>query len=184
MLEKSIAEHRATEPKDSNGSSPRMSPLKRHGHILPHEPLDVALVRHILALAWALQPKRIGAFPKIIGMMIHHYLTPAVARKLPDPERKRPGASGLCGVVGDTSVETMMEGMRKGLYAMGHVDPMKWWSPEERCVLSFSDLKISETTARFLRSRRYRITFDADPVGVLAGCAALHSKHQRQTRIA
>jgi leucyl/phenylalanyl-tRNA--protein transferase len=171
MLEKSIPEYPAAGPEDSDGSSLKMSPLKLHGHVIPHEPLGVALVRHVLSLAWALQPTRIGALLKSIGLLIHHYLTPAVARKLPEPERKQPGAFGLCGIVGDTSVETMMEGMRRGLYAMSHVDPMKWWSPEERCVLSFSDLKITETTAHFLRYGRYRITFDTDPVGVLAGCA-------------
>lgn len=102
-----------------------------------------------------------------------------MAHKLPDPERTQPGTLGLCGIVGDTSVETMMEGMRRGLHAMGRVDPMKWWSPGERCVLSFPDLKITETLARSLRSGRNRVTFDEDPVGVLTGCAAPHKKHPR-----
>lgn len=183
MLEKPMYEYPAKGSEDSDGSSPKMSPLKRHGHAIPHEPLDVALVRYVLTLVWALHPMRIGMFLKSIGMLIHHYLTPAVARKLPDPERKPPGAFGLCGVVGDTSVETMMEGMRRGLYAMGHVDPMKWWSPEERCVLSFSDLKITKTLAHFPRNGSYRVTFDADPIGVLAGCAAPRKGRYRLTWI-
>ncbi len=138
---------------------------------VPAEDLQTAMTRRLLACAWGLQPKRIAALPHFAAMMAQHAVTPPSARRLPDPDRVAPGKEGLCGILADTSVSTLLAGMRIGLYPMGHVSPMKWWSPDERCIVAPNELRIEKNLARRIRNGGYRITFDSDPLGVLEGCA-------------
>lgn len=44
-----------------------------------------------------------------------------------------------------------------------------WWSPVERAILPFSNLKISRSLSR--SCRRFTVSVDADATGVVEGCA-------------
>jgi leucyl/phenylalanyl-tRNA--protein transferase len=46
---------------------------------------------------------------------------------------------------------------------------LAWWSPVERGVIPLDGMRISRSLRR--SCRRYRISVDADPAGVLDGCA-------------
>ncbi|MDX2288454.1 MAG: leucyl/phenylalanyl-tRNA--protein transferase, partial [Hyphomicrobiaceae bacterium] len=129
------------------------------------------------------QAQRISALPQLAMMLARHYATPAALRGLPDPDQVAPGKEGLCGILADTRVATILAGMRQGLYPMGHVAPMKWWSPVQRCVVFPTELRIEKNLARRIRNGGYRITFDADPLGVLAGCAAVRERRWALTWI-
>ena len=142
---------------------------------VPREGLLQTMTRRALACAWGLKPNRIGNLPFLAKMLVAHYTTSKAKRSLPNPDQTVPGEDGLCGIVSDTSVATLMAGLRKGLYPMGHVAPMKWWSPEERCVVFPNELKIEKNLARRLRNAPMRMTFDQAPLEVMQQCAAPRS---------
>ncbi len=139
---------------------------------VPDEKFQTALTRRLLTCIWGLKPPQLQTLPSLAGMLARHYLTPASDRRLPDPERTAPGREGLCGILHDTSADTLLAGMRQGMFALGHVSPMKWWSPPQRCVVFPHELKIEKNLHRLMRKHPFRITFDQDPLGVMQGCAA------------
>lgn len=123
-----------------------------------------------LACAYGMKPHRLRTAPTLASMLARHYLTPKARRGLPDANSAQPG-QGLCGIVTDTSVETLIAGFRAGLFPMGHVSPMKWWSPAERAVLPLNELHIEKNLRRRIRNNHFTVTFDKDPLGVLIGCS-------------
>jgi leucyl/phenylalanyl-tRNA--protein transferase len=46
-----------------------------------------------------------------------------------------------------------------------------WWSPDPRAILELPSFHVSKSLARTVRSGRFRVTFDEDFEGVIAGCA-------------
>jgi leucyl/phenylalanyl-tRNA--protein transferase len=123
--------------------------------------------RWTLGTLWPLRPDRIGILPGLWSAMIEDLLTQD--RGLPDPRAVRDNPPGLAGVVHDFSPDTLLDAYRRGLYPFGHIGPLKWWSPEHRWVLPASELRITRRSR--IRSAAWRITFDHDFEGVIAGCA-------------
>lgn len=80
------------------------------------------------------------------------------------------GDSDLVAVGGDLAPGTVLAGYRRGLFPM-HTDEglLGWWSPLQRGVLFLDRLQISRSLRQSLR--RFRVTFDHDLAGVIAGCA-------------
>jgi leucyl/phenylalanyl-tRNA--protein transferase len=92
-------------------------------------------------------------------------------QRLPDPDDALLQPAGLCGIVHDLSVPTLLAAHRRGLYPFAHIMPLKWWSPPQRCVLAFGDFHMSRRMRSRLRQARYRVTFDRDFEGVIKACA-------------
>jgi leucyl/phenylalanyl-tRNA--protein transferase len=126
------------------------------------------LERWVLGLAWPLKPQRIGGLPALGRLWLADLITPDPA--LPDPERTL-NAAGLCGIVHDLSVPTLMKAYERGLFTFAHVGPLKWVSPPERCVLYFDETHIAKKLRRQMRQGRYTVTFDRDFEGVIRACA-------------
>jgi leucyl/phenylalanyl-tRNA--protein transferase len=125
--------------------------------------------RWLLGTAWALKPKRIAAVPGIVRTCLADLIAPV--RALPDPRKALEQPDGLCGIVHDLSVPTLIEAHRRGLYPFAHIPPLKWWSPATRFVLHFKDFHMPKRLRSRLRQNRYRVTFDRDFAGVIKACA-------------
>jgi leucyl/phenylalanyl-tRNA--protein transferase len=125
--------------------------------------------RHALGVAWALKPARIAGLPRLAGLT----LADLVSRRpgLPDPEQALAQPDGLAGIAHDLSVPTLLEAHRRGLYPFCHIGPMKWWSPAERCVLSFEAFHIARRLRQQMRQGQYTVTFDCDFDAVIKACA-------------
>lgn len=126
--------------------------------------------RLLLGCAWPLKPERIAGLPNLLRLWLADVVDPATA--LPDPAAALDNPPGLCGIARDLSVPTLVDAYRRGLYPFAHVGPLKWWSPPERCLLTFPDLHISRRLRSHLRQARYQVTFDRDFCGVMKACAA------------
>lgn len=137
--------------------------------ILFRETTPARLRRMSLGAAYALKPGRLATLPALAHMMAVEYFS--AAGTLPDPRTPYENRLGLCGIARDLSVPVLLDAYRRGLFPGGHVAPIKWFSPPERCVLFFRDMKIEKSVRRLLRKGKYRVTFDRDFDGVIKACA-------------
>ena len=126
------------------------------------------LERWALGTAWAVHPRRIGNLPALARLWATELVAPQSG--LPDPERTL-NPAGLVGMVHDLSVPTLVEAYRNGLFTFTHYGPLKWLSPDERCVLFFNEMHIAKRLRRQIRQARYTVTFDRDFEGVIMACA-------------
>jgi leucyl/phenylalanyl-tRNA--protein transferase len=160
--------------RDGNDVSARRNDLFR-------ETLFERCERLALGAAYALKPERAGGLPALALLHVNHL----VARRdaLPDPGDALDNPPGLCGIVRDLSAPTLLAAYRRGLHPGGHVAPEKWFSPPERCVLFFQELRIEKSLRKAMRKGRYTVTFDRDFEGVIKACAGRRPGKWRVTWI-
>lgn len=80
------------------------------------------------------------------------------------------GDDDLVGTGADLAPGTILAAYRRGLFPMPLDDgTLGWWSPVDRAILPFSNLKISRSLSR--SCRRFTVSVDADATGVIEGCA-------------
>jgi leucyl/phenylalanyl-tRNA--protein transferase len=118
------------------------------------------LRRLALGTAWALKPPRLLGLPALARMWASDLASPVPG--LPDPEAALASPPGLCGMVHDLSVPTLLEAYGRGLYPFAHIAPLQWWSPPDRCILDFNDFHTPKRRRSRLRQARHRVTFDRD----------------------
>lgn len=81
--------------------------------------------------------------------------------------------NGLLAGGGDLSAERLLCAYRLGIfpwYAPG--EPLLWWSPDPRMVLFPSEIKISRSLSRTLKTAGYEVRLDSAFAEVIAACAA------------
>jgi leucyl/phenylalanyl-tRNA--protein transferase len=144
------------------------APAQRRASLF-RESLTDRAERWALGTVYALTPERIAGLPGLGKLWFDELMAPDYA--LPDPERALANPPGLAGIVHDVSPQTLIAAYRRGLYPWAHVGPLKWWSPPQRCILSFDEFHISRRLRSRLRQDRYRVTFDRDFDGVIKACA-------------
>jgi leucyl/phenylalanyl-tRNA--protein transferase len=89
---------------------------------------------------------------------------------------------GLLAVGGDLSPATLHEAYSRGIFPWPCEDcPMLWFSPPQRAILFFDELRINKRLARAFRSSGFRVTIDEDFAAVMRGCATPH--HDEDTWI-
>lgn len=74
----------------------------------------------------------------------------------------------------DISPELLLEAYRQGVFPMAESrdDPEVFWvDPKRRGIIPLDGFHVSRSLARTLRQGRFRISFDTDFAGVVAGCA-------------
>jgi leucyl/phenylalanyl-tRNA---protein transferase len=153
-----------------NGQSTRpdgSSVASRRATLFRETP-TATLQRWALGIAWALRPKRIANFVKTGRVTLAHFLKPS--RDLPDPATLAADEE-IIGLATDLSPDVLMDGYVRGLFPLGHLPPPKWMFPLERAVVRPRDFHISSRLRGMMRKNRYRVTFDTDFEGVIAGCA-------------
>jgi len=93
--------------------------------------------------------------------------TPSLFR-LPDP--RTAGSDDVVAVGANLAPGTILSAYRRGMFPMHLPDgELAWWSPVERGVIPPGHLQISRSLRRSLR--RFHVSFDLDPEGVIDGCA-------------
>jgi leucyl/phenylalanyl-tRNA--protein transferase len=125
------------------------------------------LERWALGFVWAVKPPRHKTLLPLARLWLRDVMAPDHA--LPDPEADL--SDGLCGIVHDLSVPTIVAASKRGLYPFAHVGPQKWWSPAQRALLFFNEFHISKRMRGYIRRGRFRVTFDRDFDGVIKACA-------------
>jgi leucyl/phenylalanyl-tRNA--protein transferase len=81
--------------------------------------------------------------------------------------------NGLLAAGADLSTARLLDAYAQGIFPwFSSEDPLLWWSPDPRMVLYVSDLRISRSLRRTIRSGRFHVTADSAFARVMAGCAA------------
>lgn len=100
----------------------------------------------------------------------------------PDPRLADP--DGLLAVGGDLSVDRLLLAYRNGIFPWySEEDPICWYSPHERCVISPEDIKISKSMNKVLKSNLFNITYNTAFDQVIKHCAEIGRKDQPGTWI-
>lgn len=80
--------------------------------------------------------------------------------------------SGLLAVGGDLRVERLILAYASGIFPWySEGDPILWWSPDPRYIITTESLHISRRLARTLRRAPYAVTMDTAFERVIAECA-------------
>ena len=91
---------------------------------------------------------------------------------------------GLLAIGGDLNPDRLIEAYRRGIFPWySEDDPILWWSPDPRLILSPNELKISRSLAKELRRRRFHITIDTCFDSVIAACAQIRRNNSEGTWI-
>ena len=96
--------------------------------------------------------------------------------RLADPD-------GLLAWGGDLSSERLLLAYREGIFPWYDEPPILWWSPDPRFVLFPEDIKISASMKQVFKKGHFRITFNEDFAGVIAGCKETFRPGQHSTWI-
>jgi len=100
----------------------------------------------------------------------------------PNPALADP--DGLLAVGGDLSIERLLLAYHNGIFPwFSDDDPICWYSPHERCVIYPSDVKVSKSMAKVVRSGEFAITFNVAFREVIVNCAKVGRKDQPGTWI-
>ena len=90
----------------------------------------------------------------------------------PDINRAFDIPDGLLAAGGDLSEPRLLYAYRHGIFPWySDGQPILWWSPDPRCVISPADLHTSRRTRRSLLKSGFRISFNEAFDDVLDGCA-------------
>jgi leucyl/phenylalanyl-tRNA--protein transferase len=96
---------------------------------------------------------------------------PPVERALTDP-------NGLLAAGADLSAARLLDAYAHGIFPwFSEEDPVLWWSPDPRMVITPEGLHVAKSLRRTIGSGRYTVTFDRDFPGVMAGCAEPRRDH-------
>jgi len=93
----------------------------------------------------------------------------------PAPEWAEP--DGLLAMGGDLCPERLLLAYSLGIFPWFNPgDPLLWWSPDPRCVIEPSAIRVSTSLRKVLRRGRFSLTFDQAFAAVISAC--------RETRLA
>jgi leucyl/phenylalanyl-tRNA--protein transferase len=81
--------------------------------------------------------------------------------------------NGLLAIGGDLSITRLIRAYSHGIFPWYNPDePILWWSPDPRAVLSPAGMKVSRSLSKTLKRDDYAVTLDAAFSEVLTACAA------------
>jgi leucyl/phenylalanyl-tRNA---protein transferase len=79
---------------------------------------------------------------------------------------------GLLAVGGDLSPSRLLLAYSMGIFPwFNEGDPILWWSPDPRCIIEPSKVRISGSLGKVLRQGRFSVSFDRAFSQVIEGCA-------------
>lgn len=92
---------------------------------------------------------------------------------LPVPEEALDEPNGLLAAGGSLEPEWLLAAYRRGIFPwFEDGQPILWWSPDPRTVLSPADLRVSRSLRKRLRRGEFTVTADRNFDGVISACAA------------
>ncbi|GGY66829.1 leucyl/phenylalanyl-tRNA--protein transferase [Cellvibrio zantedeschiae] len=94
----------------------------------------------------------------------------------PSPALALNEPNGLLAVGGDLSPERILAAYHQGIFPWFNPgDPILWWSPSPRTVIYPTQLHVSKSLRKLIRSGTYRVSFDHCFSDVMRACAAPRS---------
>lgn len=100
----------------------------------------------------------------------------------PPPQLANP--EGILAVGGDLRPERLLLAYHMGIFPWySEYEPIVWWSPDPRCILETSQLKVSKSMRQVLRHAGFRVSFDQAFGTVIEECRKIKRKDQRGTWI-
>ena len=91
---------------------------------------------------------------------------------------------GIIAFGGDLSPERLLLAYNSGIFPWFEDDePILWWSPPERMVLFFEDLKISKSMRNIIYQKKFKVTFNTAFREVILNCKKISRKDQMGTWI-
>ena len=107
-----------------------------------------------------------------------------LTKELYFPPVEETSPEGILAVGGDLSPERLMLAYKSGIFPWFEDDePILWWSPEERMVLFFEDLKVSKSMRNILKKGEFKVTFNKDFKAVINNCQSIKREGQNGTWI-
>jgi leucyl/phenylalanyl-tRNA--protein transferase len=107
-----------------------------------------------------------------------------LTRELYFPSVERASPDGLLAVGGDLSPERLMLAYRNGIFPWFEDDePILWWSPPQRMVLFFDELKVSKSMRNILNRGIFKVTFNTAFREVITSCRKVKRVGQEGTWI-
>jgi leucyl/phenylalanyl-tRNA---protein transferase len=104
--------------------------------------------------------------------------------KLIFPPAELAEKDGLLAIGGDLSPERLLLAYSSGIFPWySEGDPILWWSPSPRLVIFPDEFRVPKRLSRFIRQKRYAITFDQDFAAVITACATTAERGKRGTWI-
>lgn len=101
----------------------------------------------------------------VIPFLSPHDPFPPVAHALKDP-------NGLLAAGADLSTERLLDAYARGIFPwFGDDDPVLWWSPDPRMVMFTTEVHVSRSLRKTIRSGRMQVTLDNCFGQVMRGCA-------------
>ena len=96
---------------------------------------------------------------------------PPLSRALTEP-------NGLLAAGGELSAERLIDAYRNGIFPWYGADqPLLWWSPDPRMVLTPADFKSSRSLGKRLRRKDFAVRVDTQFETVMRACAAPRDAH-------
>jgi len=94
-----------------------------------------------------------------------------LSKELYFPPVQDASPEGILAIGGDLSPHRLMLAYRSGIFPWFEDDePILWWSPPERMVLFFPELKISKSMRNILNRNMFTITFNTAFKEVITNC--------------
>ncbi|PIE49713.1 MAG: leucyl/phenylalanyl-tRNA--protein transferase [Flavobacteriales bacterium] len=91
---------------------------------------------------------------------------------------------GIVAIGGDLSPERLLLAYKSGIFPWYNKgEPIVWYSPKNRMVLFFKDLKISKSMRQILKKGVFKITFNQNFKEVIRACKNIYRKGQGGTWI-
>ena len=92
--------------------------------------------------------------------------------------------NGLLAIGGELSGERLLSAYRSGIFPwFSEGEPVLWWSPNPRMVLSPQNFKISKSLAKRLKKNDYEVRFNTSFCRVMKACAETNRPDQDSTWI-
>ena len=108
----------------------------------------------------------------------------ALDDKLVFPDPDRADASGLLAIGGDLSIERLVLAYSLGIFPWySEGDPIMWWSPHPRFILTPRDFNLSKSLRQNIRNTTYEISFDKCFIEVIEHCSKVPRRGQPGTWI-
>lgn len=107
-----------------------------------------------------------------------------LSRELYFPPVHQASAEGIVAIGGDLSLERLMLAYRSGIFPWFEDDePILWWSPPERMVLLFPELKISKSMRNIINRGIFKVTWNTAFEQVIKNCRTIKRDGQPGTWI-
>ena len=94
-----------------------------------------------------------------------------LSRELYFPPVDEASPEGIVAIGGDLSTERLLLAYQSGIFPWFEDDePILWWSPPERMVLFFDELKISKSMRNVMNRGTFSVSFNLAFEEVIANC--------------